>query len=600
MIPPTLVLSLLVSLSLSLLTSATTDPGYDCRPGQQCWPTQHEWQEFNATVDGNLHKTIPIAAPCYKSSPYYDEAACKAVESYYGDSISRGTHFGQTYWLNWETCHNTGCALLETSPEETLYGTCSIGRLASFYVIVQTPAHISAALQFARAHNIRVSVKNTGHDYYGRSSIPDTLAIWTHGLNTLNFFFNFTAHNCPSANGQNIGELGAGVVAGDAYRYFNAQGMDITGGYEQSVGIAGGFAQGGGVGSFTTHYGLMADNAVEFEVVTADGQLRVINVCNEPEFFWAMRGGGGGTYAVLTKYRVQVYPSLPIHTYTFSANFTDASYYHANTSTASALREILTAHAHSQPAWSAQLITGQVEYFPEKFAVSLVLPYADDGTKLRAATASFAAFLANRTDLAVDEQRGYTSYPSYADYLTVTAARAKVTEPPGIFSLLATRLIPREVFADPVGIDTLVDGVLHGTATSRSLLNRTGTQIVAETPLSNPDPLRRSSAHPAWRTALWHVIHAGEWLEPLSAEGLARTTAGFLGVLDPLKRLSPGGGAYLNEAHYLEPDWRQTFFGSFYDRLLQVKRTYDPTHLFDCYKCVGWRGDEDPFYACYR
>jgi FAD/FMN-containing dehydrogenase len=86
-----------------------------------------------------------------------------------------------------------------------------------------------------------------------------------------------------------IGELGAGVIAGNAYRYFNAHGMDITGGYEQSVGIAGGFAQGGGVGSFRTTYGLMADNAVEFEVVTADGEVRIINECNDPDLFWAMR-----------------------------------------------------------------------------------------------------------------------------------------------------------------------------------------------------------------------------------------------------------------------------------------------------------------------
>ena len=47
--------------------------------------------------------------------------------------------------------------------------------------------------------------------------------------------------------------------------------MNITGGHEESVGIAGGFGQGGGVGDFTTTYGLMSDNAVESEVVTADG-----------------------------------------------------------------------------------------------------------------------------------------------------------------------------------------------------------------------------------------------------------------------------------------------------------------------------------------
>lgn len=580
-----------LSLFLALGVSASLDPGYNCRPEQKCWPTTRQWQQFNATIEGHLYETIPIAAPCYKNSPHYDETACKAVEDYYGDSIPRGTHYGQTYWLNWETCGQTGCALLETDPSELLYRNCSLGRLSSYYVDVREASHISAALKFAKDHNIRISIKNTGHDFFGRSSVPGTLAIWTHNLDGMKFNANFTAHNCPSSNGQNVGELSAGVVATDAYHFFSSHGMDITGGYEQSVGLAGGFAQGGGVGSFTTTYGLMADNAVEFEVVTADGELRTINQCNDPELFWAMRGGGGGTFAILTKYRVQVYPVLPIHTYTFSANFTGLDSI-SNATENVALREILTAHAENQIAWSAQLVTGQIEYFPERFAISLVLPYGDDGSKLKSATASFAAFMKSRTDISVSEN-GYHSYPSYANYLTVTEANAKITEPSGIFSILGSRLIPRTVFEAPDTIEELVDGVMQGIATSRSHLNLTGTQIVSETPVSNLDSNHSVSAHPAWRNTLWHVIHVGEWVEPLEPEAHASTAEAFLRILDPLKKLSPSGGAYFNEAHYLEPEWEETYFGSNYPRLLEAKKKYDPTHIFDCWRCVGWRGEQE-------
>ncbi|KAJ5637058.1 FAD binding domain-containing protein [Penicillium lividum] len=581
----------LFSLLSSALIESAVAASYDCRPGQTCWPSLSEWKQLNASVDGQLFETIPIAASCYETSGHYNPEECRIVEEYYGDSILRGEHFGQTYWLNWETCHDYGCALLESDTNQTTYSTCSLGRLASYYVDVREASHISAAIKFAAIHNIRISVKNTGHDFYGRSSVPNTLAIWTKNLENLTFYSNFTAQDCPASNSQNVGELGAGVIAGDAYRFFNDHGMDIMGGYEESVGVAGGFAQGGGVGSFTTTYGLMADNAVEFEVVTADGELRVINQCNDPDLFWAMRGGGGGTYAVLTKYRVQLFPSLPIHTYTFTADFTNAGA-HTNATKNVALREILTAHAKSQIEWSAQLVTGQVEYFPEKLAVSLVLPYGDNGSKLKSATANFARFLSNRTDLSVSEN-GYNSYSNYADYLSVTSADAKVTEPSGIFSILGSRLIPTKVFADSNAIDQLVEGVLQGIATSRSLLNLTGTQIVSETPVSNSNADESSAVNPAWRDALWHVIHVGEWLEPLEDHVLKSTADGFLELLDPLKELSPGGGAYLNEAHYLEPDWEQTYFGPFYGRLLDVKNHYDPTHIFDCWKCVGWRGETE-------
>lgn len=55
-------------------------------------------------------------------------------------------------------------------------------------------------------------------------------------------------------------------------------------------------------------YGLTVDTAIEFDVVTADGVVRTINQCNDPDLFFAMRGGGGGTYAVLLNYKLQLFP----------------------------------------------------------------------------------------------------------------------------------------------------------------------------------------------------------------------------------------------------------------------------------------------------
>lgn len=116
----------------------------------------------------------------------------------------------------------------------------------------------------------------------------------------MEYHANFTAFQCTSLNGQNIGEIGAGAQVCDIYTYFQKFDMDVTGGNEGSVGLAGEFGQGGGHGVFGSCYGLMGDNAVEFDAVTADGQLRTINQCHDPGLFWAMRGGGGGTFGVLT------------------------------------------------------------------------------------------------------------------------------------------------------------------------------------------------------------------------------------------------------------------------------------------------------------
>ncbi|KAF1355969.1 FAD binding domain-containing protein [Lizonia empirigonia] len=555
---------------------------YTCRPGQECWPTLQQWEQLNQTVGGHLYHTIPLGAPCYRNSTSFNQDTCSIVQSNYNSSLDRVSHYGQTFWQNWEACGTSACSLLSLNPAKTLYNTCSLGTLAPYYVDVREPSHISATLRFSKTHRLRTSIKNTGHDFFGRSVGPDTLAIWTHNLKDLSFHQTFTASDCPSANGYNIGEMGAGVVGGAAYQYFSHYGMDITGGYEESVGLAGGFGQGGGVGDFTAQYGLMADNAVEFEVVTANGEVRVINECNSPDLFWAMRGGGGGTFAVLTKYRVQLHHSLPIHTYRLIANISDSD----------ALRALLTLHAENQLTWSEALVTGGVNYYPDKASFGVVHPYADDGCKLREATSAFYEAVSNMTGITVI-QNNYTTYDNYTAYLSFSIADARATEPAGISSLLSSRLIPRRLFTSSSSIASIVDAVMYGIEAARDLITTSGTQVVFETPLSNPDTELKTSVHPAWRTALWHVINVAEWEEPLAPLELKRVSSGFLDILKPAKALTPGGGAYLNEASYEEPEWQQTFYGDNYPQLLKVKEKYDSDHVFDCWKCVGWLGEQE-------
>jgi hypothetical protein len=67
-------------------------------------------------------------------------------------------------------------------------------------------------------------------------------------------------------------------------------------------------------------------------------------------------------------------------------------------------------------------------------------------------------------------------------------------------------------------------------------------------------------------------------------------------LLPSLERLSPGGGAYLNEADPNQVDWQQTFYGDKYHTLLEIKRKYDPHSLFYAFKGVGseaWLNAED-------
>ncbi|KAK4076744.1 uncharacterized protein Triagg1_4347 [Trichoderma aggressivum f. europaeum] len=145
---------------------------------------------------------------------------------------------------------------------------------------------------FSKKHNIRVEIKNTGHDYFGRGASANSLAMRTNNMKNMTSEPVFKTDNCPPANKKNIGIIGAGVNAAQVIGFFSKHGMSVTTGACPTVGIAGGFGLGGGHGPLAPTHGLMVDQAVEFGVVTTDGVFRTINQCNEPDLFWAMRGGG--------------------------------------------------------------------------------------------------------------------------------------------------------------------------------------------------------------------------------------------------------------------------------------------------------------------
>src|ERR1700754_4569084 len=89
------------------------------------------------------------------------------------------------------------------------------------------------------------------------------------------------------------------VPLGSSTRY-------VQGGGCASLGVAGP-VQGGGFGSFSKRYGLAAASLLQAEIVTADGVTRTVNACQDPDLFWALKGGGGGSFGVVTRLTLQTH-----------------------------------------------------------------------------------------------------------------------------------------------------------------------------------------------------------------------------------------------------------------------------------------------------
>jgi len=101
-----------------------------------------------------------------------------------------------------------------------------------------------------------------------------------------------------------------------------------------------------------------------------------------------------------------------------------------------------------------------------------------------------------------------------------------------------------------------------------------------------------NAVNPAWRKALAHVATQLSWT-PQNATEKAVALAQMTKQVQCLRDLLPDSGAYVNEANINEPDWQEAFWGSNYEKLVKIKKKYDPEDVFWCHPCVGNEGWEE-------
>jgi FAD/FMN-containing dehydrogenase len=104
-------------------------------------------------------------------------------------------------------------------------------------------------------------------------------------------------------------KIGAGVQGAELFAAANAQNVVVVGGDCPSIGLAGGYTQGGGHSILSSLYGLGADQVLEWEVLTAQGQHLIATPRQNQDLYWALSGGGGGTYGVVISLTIRTHPT---------------------------------------------------------------------------------------------------------------------------------------------------------------------------------------------------------------------------------------------------------------------------------------------------
>ncbi|ERF73264.1 hypothetical protein EPUS_03096 [Endocarpon pusillum Z07020] len=433
--------------------------------------------------------------------------------------------------------------------------------LPHYSVAVQGVEDVQKAVNFAHDRDLYLVVKNTGHSHLGRSSGRGSFSIWTHNLKGKEWHESFVPEGAPGGTpGVHAVTLQAGEQWLDVYRAAAERNVIVVGGHARTVGSAGGYLTGGGHSPFAHFYGLAVDNLLEVDLVTADGSYQTINAYTDPDYFYALRGGGGSAWGVITSVTYKTHPN-PAHIQVGLMQF--------NTTDESTLRTVFHQALQALPAVTDAGFTGYGIMGNGSFAALFLQPNATE----EIFNTTFAPFYELTSHANVSAQVVSIPFPTWIDYCNAFLMDLNIAT--NVIDI--SRLLTSDDLLERT--NKLVDVIFEFDEFSA------GFNFIGKVNSAERD---NTAVHPTWKDSRALFSLGTDWADDASAEEKLRKK---LQAVEISKRLGdivgPDGGTYVNEANPYEPDWQNVFWGPKYDRLLSIKKRIDPTNLFVCNRCVG-------------
>ncbi|KAK1589797.1 FAD binding domain-containing protein [Colletotrichum navitas] len=534
-------------------------------PGDAAWPSDEAWTSLNERVDNRLLKPRPQAAACY-NGPEYDAAACARMSGNWTNSY---IHLEDPIEMFSPVYQGLTCL----PPNIYDSGNCTMGGFPWYVINATSPKHVQEGVRFAAETGVRLVVKNTGHDFSGKSGGGESLSIWTRYLKDVEYVEEVIdaveGYSGPAF------KCGTGVQAFEIYKVASEYNKVVVGGEGETVGVMGGYIQGGGHSPLSSIYGTGADQALSFEVVTVDGELVTANHTQNSDLFWALRGGGGSTFGVAISVTVKAFPDVTTTAAAFKFSTADGI---SNETFWAGVRSYFDSFIHNAD-------NGTYAYFvmlpnnpsPGDFLFQMTPFFAPNKT-VEDVNALFDPWFAELRKLGIDFTPNITQYgsfyPAWQDFFPLEAVE-KVNVQSG------SRLFPRRNFEDVELKQATFDAIRISLETNHVFV---GFNIKATSP-DNPD----NAVNPAWRENILFAIQSVRWPVNATADQILEARKGFtFGDMQRWRDVSPGAGSYLSESDRMEPNFQQSFYGDTkYPRLLELKRKWDPNDVFYAATAVG-------------
>jgi FAD binding domain/Berberine and berberine like len=463
-----------------------------------------------------------------------------------------------------------------------------------FVIRAESVEDVVHGVNFAREHNLRLVIKGTGHDYLGRSSATNSLLIWTHPMRDIKSHANFIPAACIAVAGEPAVSVEAGARWLEVYQHVTlAGGHYVQGGGCNSVGAAGGFLQGGGFGSFSRKFGTAAANLLEAEVVLADGSIRLANACQNQDLFWALRGGGGGTFGVVTRITLRTHP-LPKTFGSITGKI--------NAKTDDAFKQLIKRFARFYRSVNGEHF-GEIVNFTQKNELELRLHFQElSEIEASAKWQPFFTWVKKHPEFEItqnfkveakspsehwtfkNQQAQLRDSQSEAPYWWWSAQDDEIATT--IYAYYS-RWIPQNLFTE----QRLAEFTNMIFKASRVF----GLSLHFNKGLAGANPLavsraRETSLHPGSLDAMALLIMGAQSREVHNPQFIAQKKAELRQAFAIVKHSTPEAGTYGNETDYFLENWESEIYGPNFSRLLKIKQAVDSQGLFQCHHCIPLRG----------
>ncbi|KAI4950186.1 hypothetical protein J4E91_004842 [Alternaria rosae] len=400
----------------------------------------------------------------------------------------------------------------------------------------------------------------------------------------IDYLASFNPAFCPHQKVSASVRVSAGHTNIEVQEEVAQYGMAIVTGANPSVGLIG-WLTGGGHGPLSTSYGMGADNLLEATIVTPDGKIVLANPCQNQELYFAVRGGGGGTFGIITEVVVRTFPTPRTTAHTFQVRFKDSG------RSTNFYKFLGYLHAEMQRLKEGgmqgyYLVVGPPIVPTLSFSWTFLLYNTPNGV-VEQLMEPIEAYLHERKEMF--EWQSVISHTN--TYLEMHKSNFTNEQVANSGSAYGSRLLSAEILADP----NLTAGVFSKIGPTNNASEPNGPaanpvligHMIAAPNESAYYPLQ-SSLNPAWRNTLTHLIVVSPFGDTASQ---ALINYVYLDITrsktEALRQLSPDTGAYFNEADSYEPEWQQAFWGERYWMLREVKRQVDPKSVLWCRRCVG-------------